>query len=359
MKSFAEEFQIGEWWVGREHPTLIVAELSANHLQDLGRALNLVDAAAHAGANAIKLQTYTADAMTLPIDSEVFRAPSGTAWGAQTLYELYEGASTPWDWHEDIFRRARDLGLTAFSSVFDLESLAFLDSLDVPAYKIASFEITDIPLIRSVAEKQKPMILSTGIASFSDIHRALQVCLDAGNRRIVLLKCTSSYPAPRRELNLRTMAHMSLAFRCLTGFSDHTLDTTASLGATALGAVMIEKHLTLGRDAGGADSHFSVEPHEFQEMTSQIRALEESLGKVTYDLGPQAELNRKFARSLFVCSDVAQGDTVNASNTRSIRPSDGLEPWWQEQLMGARFLRDIRAGTPLSWDMVNLSEISE
>ena len=339
--------------MGVGHPVLVVAELSANHHQSLATARETIAAAAVAGADAIKLQTYTPETITFPSSDEVFRVKGGSVWDGRTLFDLYSEAYTPWEWHEELFGYARSLGLICFSSPFDPTAIDLLERLSTPAYKVASFEITDTPLIRLMASTGKPVMISTGIATLAEIEKALDTCRGVGNNQVVLLKCTSAYPAALSEMNLRTMADMAERFGSLVGLSDHTTGHTASTAATALGACMIEKHLTLDRCAGGPDSGFSMEPAEFAEMVSRVRDTETALGVVNYELTPGSEGNRQFARSLFVVKDVGPGERVNGENVRSIRPSDGLPPSLLSLVTKREFTQHVSAGTPLSWDVLS------
>ncbi len=333
--------------MGSGAPALIVAELSANHNQSLSLALETVAAAAESGADAIKLQTYTPDTITLKSNSPLFRIEQGTRWDGRTLYDIYSEGQTPWEWHGDIFEYAKKLGMVAFSSPFDPTAIEFLEALNVPAFKIASFEIVDIPLIRAAARIGKPIILSTGIAELVDIELALAACHAEGNSNIIVLKCTSSYPAAYGELNLRTMLDISQRFDCLVGISDHTMTNTAAVASIALGGCMIERHIVLDREAGGLDAGFSTNPAEFASLVEEVRNAESALGEVTYELTPSSSASRKFARSLFVVEDVRAGDTVTKANVRSIRPSDGMPPSNFTAILGKRFVHDLAAGTPL------------
>ena len=336
---------------------MVVAELSANHEGSLNRALETIEAAAFAGADAIKLQTYTAQTMTINSRNPLFQISGGTAWDGRTLFDLYDSAHTPWDWHQHLFHRANELGLLYFSTPFDATAVAFLEELDVPAYKIASFEVTDIELIETVARVGKPVMISTGIASYSEIKSALSACRRVGNQLIILMKCTSAYPARSQDINLRTMTDMREQFQTLVGLSDHSLTSTAALGAVALGAVAIEKHLTIDRGSGGPDSSFSLEPENFREMVLGIREMEECRGRITYDLGEAATTNRQFARSLFIVRDVNPGDFVTRENVRSIRPGYGLQPALLPEVLGRRFAGEASAGTPLSWSLLEDLEV--
>lgn len=348
-----QEIYIGGRRISTDSPTFIVAEMSANHLQDYDRAIHILHAAKEAGADAIKLQTYTADTITLDSDAEAFQNRSGTLWDGTTLHQLYKEAYTPWEWHPKLMEEARKLDLICFSSPFDFTAVDFMEELDMPAYKIASYEINDIPLIRRAARLHKPMIFATGIARLEDIERALMVCKEEGNEDVILLKCVSAYPTPYEDVNLRVIPTLQQTFGCLTGLSDHTMGCAVASGAVALGAKMVEKHLTLSRSDGGPDGAFSMEPSEFKEMVDNIRILEKALGSPSYRLTDVQKLERKDSRSLFVVKDVAQGELFTAENVRSIRPGCGLHTMYYEEILGRRAACPIRKGTPLSWNLVN------
>jgi len=330
----------------------IIAELSANHNGSLETALRTIDAMKASGADAIKLQTYTPDTITLDCDSELFTIAQGTLWDKRKFYDLYAEAMTPWEWHEILFKHAKSLGMEAFSSPFDPSAVDFLSALNVPAYKIASFEITDIPLIEYTASKGKPIIISTGIATLGDIEDALDACRRVGNDQITLLKCTSAYPAALEEMNLLTIADMQKRFRVTVGLSDHTMSVAAPVAAVALGARVIEKHFILDRAMGGADSAFSLEPAEFRAMVDAVRDTEKLMGKITYDLSPKSLKSREFSRSLFITEDVKAGDTITDSNIRSVRPGFGMSPKYLHSILGKKFTVDLTKGTPLSWDHI-------
>ncbi len=344
--------RIGDRKIGEGEPVFIVAELSANHLQNLDLALKTIEAIKESGADAVKLQTYTPDTITLNVRNEYFMIKEGTLWDGQYLYDLYKKAYTPWEWHEKLFSFARDLGLLCFSSPFDKSAVDFLEELGTPAYKVASFEITDIPLIEYIASKGKPVIISTGIATLSDIEEAINACKRAGNSQIVLLKCVSEYPTPYEEANLRTIPNMRETFGVLVGLSDHTLGISVPIAAVALGAVMVEKHFILDRSLGGPDSAFSLEPAEFKAMVKAIRQVEKALGKVSYELTEKQKEMRKFSRSLFVVKDMKAGEVFTEEKVRSIRPSYGMHPKYLKDILGRRAKVDIPAGTPLSWGLV-------
>ncbi len=328
----------------------IIAELSANHNGSLQTALDTITAMKEAGADAIKLQTYTPDTITLDCDNDMFTISQGTLWDNRKLYELYAEAMTPWEWHKQLFDHARSLGMESFSSPFDPTAVDFLEQLNVPAYKIASFEITDIPLIEYTARKGKPIIISTGIATLSDIEEALDACRRVGNDQITLLKCTSAYPADLEEMNLLTISDMMERFGVSVGLSDHTMSIAAPIAAVALGARVIEKHFILDRAMGGADSAFSLEPHEFKAMVDAVRDTEKLLGKVTYDLSPKSLKSREFSRSLFVAEDVQEGEVLTTANVRSVRPGFGLAPKYLPEILGKQFVANMPKGTPLEWE---------
>ena len=346
------EFKIDNKEIGKNKPTFIIAELSANHMNDFDIAVETIKAMAEAGADAVKFQTFTPDTITIDCDNEYFQIKQGTVWDGQVLHELYEDAYMPWEWQPKLKKIAEDLGLIVFSSPFDKTSVDFLEDMNVPAYKIASFEITDIPLIEYVASKGKPIIISTGIASFEDIELTIQTCLDAGNNQVALLKCTSSYPAPLDEINLNTIPDMIEKFDCIIGLSDHTLGGEVSTVAVALGANIIEKHFILDRNMGGPDSEFSMEPHEFKQMVDSIRNVEKALGKVNYELSDKMKANREFSRSLFVVEDMKNGECVTEDNVRSIRPGFGLHPKYLKKILGKCVKKDLKKGTPFELDFI-------
>jgi pseudaminic acid synthase len=346
-------FKIGTKNVGEDYPVFIIAELSANHLGDFDLAVETIKSMKESGADAVKMQTYNPDTMTLNCDNDYFRIRQDTLWDGNTFYELYKKAYMPWEWQPKLKKIAEKLGLIAFSSPFDKTSVNFLEDMDVPAYKIASFEITDIPLIEDVAACGKPVIISTGIAEFSDIKLAIETCKKQDNNQIALLKCTSSYPAPLESINLKTIPHMAETFETVVGLSDHTLEPAIPLGAVALGAKIIEKHFILDRELGGPDSKFSLEPEEFKSMVNSVRALETAMGKVSYELDDVTRLSRDFSRSLFVVKDVKEGEKISQENVRSIRPGFGLHPKYLRDILGKKFSENLKKGTPLSWNHIN------
>lgn len=347
-----KKIQIGKKTISNTSPCFIVAEVSANHNGDYNRALEIIHAAAEAGADAVKLQTYTADTITLDCDDPCFQINEGTIWDGTTLYKLYQEAYTPWEWQPDLKMEAEKLGLECFSSPFDLTSVDFLEKMDVPAYKIASYEINDIPLIRKVAALHKPVIFATGIAYPEDIDRALAVCKEEGNEDIILLKCVSAYPTPYDQVNLRVMDTLANKYDCIVGLSDHTMGTTVSVGSVALGGKMIEKHLTLRRADGGADSAFSMEPEEFAAMVRDVRIMEQALGSSEYVLTKTQEIEHGGSRSLFVVADIKAGEKLTPDNIRSIRPGNGLHTMYYEEVLGKIAVRDLRKGEPLALDMM-------
>jgi pseudaminic acid synthase len=330
----------------------IIAELSANHAGSIDNALKTIQAAAEVGADAIKLQTYRADTITLDSEKEDFVVRGGTLWDGRKLYDLYEEAHTPWEWHAELFAEAAKHGLACFSSPFDRSAVDFLEQFDPPAMKIASFEITDVNLIEYAASKGRQMIMSTGIAAAEDIELALQTCRKVGNEDIVLLQCTSSYPAPIETANLNTMLDMARKYHVQVGLSDHTLGITAPVVATALGACMIEKHFILDRSLGGPDADFSLEPDQFEAMVNAVREAESALGEVNYDLTDRKRNSRHFSRSLFVAKDLSKGDVFTEENLRSVRPGTGLHPKHLHEILGKRSNRDLEAGTAMSLEFV-------
>lgn len=343
---------IGSHRLGPGLPPLIIAELSGNHNGSLDRALELVDLAAEAGAHAVKIQTYTADTMTIDLsEREFFISDPDSLWEGESLYALYQKAMTPWEWHKPIFDRCRERGVLGFSSPFDATAVDFLEELDVPCYKIASFENIDLPLIRKVSATGKPVIISTGMAAIGEIDEAVAAARDAGCKDLVLLKCTSSYPAPPDNSNLANIPHMAAMFDCPIGFSDHTLGIGVAVAAAAFGAVVIEKHFTLRRDDGGVDAAFSSEPDELAAMVQETARAAVAFGNVRYGPTEADTRSLQFRRSLYVVEDMKAGDVLTPANLRAIRPGLGLPPKFIDRLMGRRIARDVARGTPASWDI--------
>jgi len=338
--------------VGQGEPVYVVAELSANHGHRYDDAVELVRAAKDAGADAVKLQTYTPDTITIDSDRPEFLIAGGSPWAGRRLYELYGEAYMPWDWQPKLKGIADDLGIHLFSSPFDSTAVDFLETMGVPAYKIASLELVDIPLIRRVARTGKPIIMSTGASTFDEIEAAVAAVRAAGSQALALLKCTSAYPTPPDEMNLATIPHLAAAFDVPVGLSDHSLGIAAPVAAVALGACVVEKHLTLSRSVPSPDSAFSMEPDEFQAMVDAIREAQKALGEVSYEITEHEATSRAFRRSLYVVRDVKAGETFADSNLRSIRPSNGLPPHHLHQILGRRASRDIAAGTPLGWELI-------
>jgi len=344
--------EIGSRRIGPGYPTYCIAEVSANHNQDYEKAVRILEAAKEAGADAVKLQTYTADTITIASDRKEFRIGGGTLWDGRNLHDLYGEAYTPWEWQPRLKRVAEELGMDLFSSAFDFTAVDFLEKMGVPAHKVASFELVDIPLIQKMAGTGKPLIMSTGMASVEEIEEAVQSARAAGAKQIALLKCTSAYPAPVEEMNLRTIPEMARRFGVPVGLSDHTMGIAVPVAAVALGACIIEKHLTLSRATPGPDSGFSLEPQEFKAMVEAVRMAEKALGEVHFGLSGKEETSRVFRRSLFVVQDVKRGETFTAANVRSIRPGYGLHTRHLNEVLGKQAGRDIERGTPLSWDLV-------
>lgn len=329
----------------------VIAELSANHNHCFDRAEALVRAAAEAGADAVKLQTYTADTLTIDCDNEYFRI-SGTLWDGRTLYDLYREAHTPWEWHAPLQKLANSLGLDFFSTPFDASAVDFLETLNVPLHKVASFELVDTPLLKKIASTAKPVIMSTGMASLAEIDEAVKTLRQNGSGPLTLLKCTSAYPAPPKEINLNTIPLLSQIFDCPAGLSDHTLGSAVAVGAVALGARVIEKHLTLSRADEGPDGAFSMEPEEFRQMARDIRTLEKALGRISFELTEKEMESRAFRRSLFVVEDMLAGEIFTEKNVRCIRPGYGLHPRYLKEIIRHRASSDIKKGTPLAWALI-------
>jgi pseudaminic acid synthase len=345
-------FAIGGRQIGLDHPPFVIAEMSGNHNQSLERALEIVDAAARSGAAALKIQTYTPDTMTLDLDEGEFHiGDPASLWAGTSLYKLYGAAHTPWEWHKPIFDRCRELGIIGFSTPFDATAVEFLESLDAPAYKIASFENTDIPLIRIVAATGKPMIISTGMADVAELAESVAAARESGCRDLVLLKCTSTYPATAENTNIRTIPHLRALFDCETGISDHTMGIGVSVASVALGATVIEKHFTLRRADGGVDSAFSMEPQEMRDLVVDSERAWQALGAVSYGPTAAERTSLRFRRSLYVTKDMKAGEKLSEHNLRAIRPGSGLQPKFYAQALGKPVKVDVKRGTPLSWDL--------
>jgi pseudaminic acid synthase len=340
--------------IGIGCPTYIISELSANHLHDLDLALKVVEESAKAGVDAIKVQTLTPDTMTIDCEKPDFIVNDGTLWDGKKLYDLYSDTPLPYQWHEPIFKKCEELGLHYFSTPYDISALEFLDKFDLPAYKVSSFEINDLPLIREIARRGKPIIISTGIADITEIHEAVQMCLSVGNDQIALLKCTSSYPAPYDSMNLLSIPNIRDTFNVVAGLSDHSLGIEVPIASVVLGASIIEKHVTIDRNLGGPDSEFSLEPDELKQMVTSIRNVEKALGKVSYEVSEQVKRNKKrFGRSLYIVEDIKKGEQLSDKNMRSIRPGFGLSPKHYDAMINKKVNRDVEKGTPLSWEIID------
>jgi pseudaminic acid synthase len=344
--------KIGRHPIGPGAPCYIIAEMSANHNQDFDQAVRILKAAKEAGANAVKLQTYTPDTITMDCDSDLFRIAKGSLWEGKNLYKLYGEAYTPWDWQPKLKAVAEELGLHCFSTPFDDTAVDFLERMNVPAHKIASFELVDTGLLRKVASTGKPVIMSTGMATLAEIDEAVRTLREAGCTQLALLKCTSAYPSPPDEMNLRTIPDLAARFGVPVGLSDHTLGISVPVAAVALGACIIEKHFTLNRSDGGPDSVFSLEPQEFKQMVQAIRTAEKALGRVSYELTLSEEASRVFRRSLFVVEDVKAGETFTEDNVRSIRPGHGMHTRHLSEVLGRKAVHDVKRGTPFKWEHV-------
>jgi|TARA_B100000315_G_scaffold242217_1_gene264144 N-acetylneuraminate synthase len=339
--------------IGPEQTPFIVAEISGNHNQSLERALGIVDAAAKAGVHALKLQTYTADTMTLDIDEDEFLiSDPDSLWKNMSLYELYQQAYTPWEWHKPIMERCKDLGIICFSAPFDLTAVEFLESLDVPAYKIASFENIDLPLISKIAQTGKPIIISTGMATLSELDEAVRCARDSGCKDLILLKCTSSYPATPNESNILAIPHLSRLFNCPVGISDHTLGIGVSLAAITIGAAVVEKHFTIRRGEGGVDAAFSMEPDEMKMLVEESVRVTSSLGQIQYGPTKSEENSKRFRRSLYATEDIEKNEIFTKNNLRIIRPGFGLPPKFYEIVLGRKSSQDIKKGTPINWKSI-------
>ena len=344
---------IGGNVISKNHEPFIIAEVSGNHNQSLKRAIQIVEAAAASGVHAIKLQTYTAETMTLDLhENEFFISDEKSLWKGRTLYDLYKEAHTPWEWHKPIFEKANELGLKVFSTPFDETAVDFLEDLEVPCYKIASFENIDIPLIRKVATTGKPIIISTGMATIAELDEALRVARDNGCSDIILLKCTSTYPATPENTNLATIPHMRDLFGCEVGLSDHTLGIGTAIASISLGATMIEKHFTLNREDGGVDSSFSLDPKEMSALVTESKRAWQALGHVRYGPLPAEMESLNFRRSLYITKDIKAGDCLTPDNLRAIRPGRGLPPKYYDLLLGKTVIKDTKKGTPMNWDLI-------
>lgn len=353
MRHIMKTITINNRGIGAGHKPYIVAEMSGNHNQSLDRAIKIVEAAAAAGVDAVKLQTYTADTLTLDIDNgDFFIADPDSLWKGSSLYQLYQQAYTPWEWHKPIVDRCRELGLVVFSTPFDETAVDFLESLKVPCYKIASFENADLPLIRKVASTGKPMIISTGMASIAELDETVRTARTAGCHEIILLKCTSSYPANPEDSNILTIPHMRELFGCQVGLSDHTMGLGVAVASVALGVSFIEKHFTLARADGGVDSVFSLEPEEMRQLVTEVERAWQGLGKIYYGPGEKEKASLKFRRSLYIAEDIKAGEVLTPFNLRIIRPGYGLEPKYYDMLLGKTVKMDLKKGTALNWDML-------
>jgi len=347
----AHSFSIAGRMIGDGHPTFVIAELSANHGGRLEKALELVRIAASTRADAVKIQTYTADTITLDCDQECFRI-KGTIWNGRRLHDLYKEAYTPWEWHQAIFDEAHRLGLIAFSTPFDPTAVDYLENLQVPCHKVASFEVVDIGLLEKIGATRKPVIMSTGMATLAEIEEAVRALSRTGCPEIALLKCTSAYPASPEHMNLRTIPHLAATFGVPTGLSDHTLGANAAIAAVTLGATIVEKHLCISRSEPGPDSAFSMEPDEFRALVEGIRVTEKALGKINYEVSEREKVSRSHRRSLFVSADIPAGEKLTPENVRSVRPADGMHTRHLNEILGRTATRALKKGTPLQWDMI-------
>lgn len=348
-----QDIRINKVVIGTEHEPFVIAEISGNHNQSLEKALKIIDAAADSGAHAVKLQTYTADTLTINVDhGEFFISDSKSLWKGRSLYDLYEEAYTPWEWHKALFDRAKERGMLCFSTPFDETAVDFLESLDMPVYKIASFENNHIPLLKKIAATGKPVIMSTGISTLADIALAVQTLRSNGCKDIVLLKCTSTYPATPENTNIRTIPHMAQMFNCHVGLSDHTMGVGVAIGAVAMGARVIEKHFTIDRSEGGVDSTFSMEPAEFRTLVDETKKAFQSLGEVTYGILPEELKSLTFKRSLYIVEDMSEGEILTEKNLRIIRPGLGLAPKYLEQMLGKKINCNVKKGTALTFDLI-------
>jgi pseudaminic acid synthase len=348
-----DSIKIGNRLIGKNHPPFVIAEMSGNHNQSLERALEIVEAAAKTGAHALKIQTYTPDTMTLDLDEREFHiSDPNSLWAGTSLYKLYGEAYTPWEWHKPIFDRARELGMIPFSTPFDDTAVDFLETLDMDCYKIASFENTDLPLIRRVAATGKPMIISTGMASIAELDETVRAAREAGCKDLILLKCTSTYPATPENTNILTIPHLRGLFDCEVGLSDHTMGVGVSVASVALGASVIEKHFTLSRADGGVDSSFSMEPDEMRSLVIESERAWQALGKISYGATEKEKKSLVFRRSLYITQDMKAGEVLSPQNLRAIRPGLGLPPKHYEMVLGQTVKQDVKAGTALSWNLI-------
>ena len=347
-----QHIKIYDRYIGKDWPCYIIAEMSANHAGDMKRAIEIIYAAKEAGADCIKIQTYTPDTMTIDSDKEWFKIKKGT-WKGENLYKLYEKAYTPWTWQARLKEEAEKIGLHFLSTPFDKTSVDFLESLGVHFYKIASFEVTDIPLIKYISSKGKPIIMSTGMATLEEIDEAVTSVRSLGNNGLCLLKCSSAYPAIPEDMNLRTMINLDETFGVIAGLSDHSLGSVSAITAVAMGGKIVEKHFCMSREIENPDASFSMEPHEFKQMVQDIRAAERAIGSVDYSVSEKEECSKTFRRSIFVVRDINKGEAFTQENIRVIRPSFGIEPKYYEDIFGKKATKDIERGTPLDWSMVD------
>ncbi len=346
------EIIISDKKIGPNHAPFIIAEMSANHNQSLERALQIVERAAKSGVHALKLQTYTPDTITLDVENKDFYISNLDLWEGQSLYKLYQKAYTPWEWHKPIFDKCRELGIIPFSSPFDELAVDFLEELEVPVYKIASFENNHLPLIRKVASTGKPMIISTGMATVSEIDKAVTTARESGCKDLILLKCTSTYPASPQNSNINTIPHMRTLFDCQVGLSDHTLGIGVAVASIALGATVIEKHFTLSREDGGVDAEFSLEPQEMEMLVKETERAWKSLGKIQYGPTDQEKESSKYRRSLYISKDMKKGEKLTTNNLKIVRPGYGLSPEYYEIILGREIKQDVKKGTALTWDLI-------
>lgn len=348
-----QDIRISKIVIGRNHEPFVIAEISGNHNQSLEKALKIIDAAADSGAHAVKLQTYTADTLTINVEhGEFFISDSTSLWKGRSLYNLYQEAYTPWEWHKALFDRAKERGMLCFSTPFDETAVDFLESLDMPVYKVASFENNHIPLLKKIAATGKPVIMSTGISTLADIALAVQTLRSNGCNDIILLKCTSTYPATPENTNIITIPHMAQMFNCHVGLSDHTMGVGVAIGAVALGARVIEKHFTIDRSEGGVDSTFSMEPAEFRTLVDETKKVFQSLGEVSYGILPEELKSQTFKRSLYIVEDMREGEILTEKNLRIIRPGLGLAPKYLEQMLGKKINCSVKKGTALTFDLI-------